>query len=373
MSPNLGRTKDVTKITSQPKQNSQPDQKIAASPAPLPTSQPLTTGNTGKESPVITRPNEQKATEQSITVRSLPPLDTRRDWIDYTQIGLTLLLFAVAIWQIVLLRHTLRATTTAAKAARANASAASANARATEAYVIAANKSANAADRSVGIMETQRDTLDKQHAAIVQQAGYMADGLAETRNANATAAIALLVSQRAERAYISISHSSKGLQKQNPPLETPGRQVVLRISNGGKTPAKIDGGIIELTHKHNLKAVPFAPNTASANPGPTRIVGTFLHAGGTYPSTNYFYADEYSGRESQIKNGEMYLAGYVEYTDIFKVRHRAGYCRRVIADEHVTAGQTNLRFDHISAPHNYDIEIDDEGQPKQKSEPEDQS
>jgi hypothetical protein len=62
-----------------------------------------------------------------------------------------------------------------------------------------------------------------------------------------------------------------------------------------------------------------------------------------------------------VENGTatLYLLGYVEYTDQFKHRHRGGYARRY----EQSRLKNNLLF-VTKRGYNYDIEIDEQGNPK---------
>lgn len=64
---------------------------------------------------------------------------------------------------------------------------------------------------------------------------------------------------------------------------------------------------------------------------------------------------------AQINAGEMGLVGWLYYVDAFGVRHRAGYARHI--NPTIQTGN-NLTWDHASARHNYDEELDEQGRPK---------
>lgn len=126
LQPLPGGTKGIAQASSQSQEKGKGQQQPPAQTV-APTPNQTKASNASPETAQIAARDQQQATEQTVSVRSIPPVDTRRDWIDYTQIVFTFVLIAVAIWQITLLRETLTATTTAAQAARDNATAASAN------------------------------------------------------------------------------------------------------------------------------------------------------------------------------------------------------------------------------------------------------
>ena len=69
---------------------------------------------------------------------------------------------------------------------------------------------------------------------------------------------------------------------------------------------------------------------------------------------------------TEIRNGErnLWILGYVDYIDAFHVRHRAGYARKYFR------GWDKPGIDCLvieaQEGYNYDIEIDEKGQPKKK-------
>jgi hypothetical protein len=93
-----------------------------------------------------------------------------------------------------------------------------------------------------------------------------------------------------------------------------------------------------------------------------QVPGTFLHAREGYTSKNFFpYGN--AEEEAIIAQGRAWVFGCVEYSDVFGSRHRAGYCRWV--NPAVSNGKNNLVFDAVSARYNYDMDIDEDGQPRQ--------
>jgi hypothetical protein len=107
VSPNPRRSQSVAN-NSTPKQDSKnSDQNPPISNSVINTAKPE---NTSRKSPEITSESNQQPKEQVVTVKNLPILSISRDVLDYSGLILTVLLIGIAIWQIVLLKRTIRAT-----------------------------------------------------------------------------------------------------------------------------------------------------------------------------------------------------------------------------------------------------------------------
>ena len=116
--PEPRRTDRVTDPAENAETGSNSQEEPSAAPA---IAEPFASGNAQQEGAQVTAPDEQQPHDQSVTVRSLPTIQVGRGWIDYSQIGLTLLLIALGVWQLVLLRRTVRETRKAADAATKSA------------------------------------------------------------------------------------------------------------------------------------------------------------------------------------------------------------------------------------------------------------
>jgi len=299
--PEPRRTDSITQAPDKPQKPSDAKQQPATVSAPVTQSgQPA---DASKQSPVVTTKNERQTTEQTVSVRSLPTIDTRRDWVDFSQILLTLFLLGIAIWQIVLLKRTVDATKNAANAAKDNATAASDNA-----------------------------------AAAVESAR--------------TAAAALATHKEIERAYISLTHqkvfinymgTTDGLR--GPDMSRPysiGLTVVVR--NTGRTPGDLLGGFIGW----RIGESPGIPDVTRVL---NNLTPAFLLATKTV-SFGLTIREDAEAMERLIvrRDGSdhLWLIGEVDYADRFGQLHTAGYGRRFNPDP------PSFVFTSETGPFNYD-------------------
>lgn len=110
------RTADATGTSQQPSAtNETPARPDAAEPKTAPPS------NATDDSTRVAVPDKKQAEDQFVTVRRLPRIDVAKDWIDYSQIALSLILLAVQVVQLIFLGQTVAATEAAAKAAKESA------------------------------------------------------------------------------------------------------------------------------------------------------------------------------------------------------------------------------------------------------------
>jgi len=79
--------------------------------------------NTGPPATAIAAHDEKETQDQPVTVRGMPVIDVSRDWIDYTQWIVTLILLVFGIYNVILVERTLVATKIAAIAAKTSADA----------------------------------------------------------------------------------------------------------------------------------------------------------------------------------------------------------------------------------------------------------
>jgi hypothetical protein len=88
---------------------------------PPPVADPAKADDTTTKRAEIAGADKQQPKDQAVSVRSMPDLSVHRDWIDVSGIVLTLVILAATIWQLCLLRRTLKATERAARAAQRSA------------------------------------------------------------------------------------------------------------------------------------------------------------------------------------------------------------------------------------------------------------
>ena len=189
--------------------------------------------------------------------------------------------------------------------------------------------------------------------------------------------------QAVERAYIGIHHrhsgdtddswdfsfyptrKSKGLPDPNDG-RTPYR-LDIRVANSGQTPAQIHGGGVRAVP--HLDRVGFnCPSLQEITEERGHIPGNFLHAGDRYrlKITLSLSPDEIQA----LQIGELWVSGFVEYSDTFRAKHRAGFCRRVNPEikpktrfnlqeraKIVTTWKNNLFVDRTCERYNYDQRI----------------
>ena len=115
--PEPRRTQSVTEAPSQAEQEGNPEQEPASDPAAAP--QPFKTEEAREQAVDVPAHNEQQPQSRLVTVGRLPAVDVQRDWFAVTQIATTAVPLVFAVWQLKLLRKTLKATEQAADAAKA--------------------------------------------------------------------------------------------------------------------------------------------------------------------------------------------------------------------------------------------------------------
>ncbi len=165
-----------------------------------------------------------------------------------------------------------------------------------------------------------------------------------------------------ERAYVKMSHRRPGVV-----FPDDGTcKLALEIKNFGRTPATVTRVLVRglvLFHRHSLPAVP------DYTEGAQYEVNVFLVTKDAFYYTTATGAFK-EGDLAYVKNGQrkLYLYGYVEYTDAFGERHRAGYAKVYDHTRDVRAPgvsdkkfkkRTNLVF-VAQEGYNYDICLDED-------------
>jgi hypothetical protein len=208
------------------------------------------------------------------------------------------------------------------------------------ALVIIGTAAAFIALRTLGTIRKQTDGVLVQARASIKAA----------RAADITAQSALL----AQRSWVDISHSS-------PPGLIIGSDIRYHfvVKNHGKTPARVTPlhDFLSLGHTDDdLPAIPPYGRPPSEAPHmilmPNETIGVGPHVRPLFPPEDM----------QRIAHGErvLWVLAYQDYIDWSGIRHRAGYCRRYVP----SLTQNNLVF--VDRPgYNYDIEIDEQGNPTQ--------
>jgi hypothetical protein len=156
----------------------------------------------------------------------------------------------------------------------------------------------------------------------------------------------------AERAYVDISHDPPGLQMGND------IRFSVTIRNHGRTPAYVSSPLMIL-------AISEIPNLPPQLPYGSTVIQptTFLMPGQTFHKWELF--PQFPEVDVQMINSgqrTLWLFGYVDYRDTFRALHRGGYARRYIPTP-LPGSTNNLVF--VSEPgYNYDIRIDEQGNPQ---------
>ena len=142
--------------------------------------------------------------------------------------------------------------------------------------------------------------------------------------ASALFALALFLNNRkVERAYVKISHPSPGIRQ----LDSSGNiWLKISIKNYGRTPARVTNVVIKPVVVPRGDQLPIVPDytVQHEDPNPQAFLVTddevFLDRG--YKIT----PDEMFKVKSHLS--DLYMIGYVDYTDQFDQHHRAGYARK---------------------------------------------
>ena len=138
----------------------------------------------------------------------------------------------------------------------------------------------------------------------------------EAARAAKAAADTVGLMQRAERAYVTISHKPPGLDFQD--LDGHAK-VIVDVKNCGRTPATVTAVHLEL-QKFGVENPP--PDHPVYHPHERHSkAGSFL------VTNSNFLRVQIMPIHDREENGEFWLFGYVDYVDIFDQRHRGGYAR----------------------------------------------
>jgi hypothetical protein len=137
-----------------------------------------------------------------------------------------------------------------------------------------------------------------------------------------------------ERAYIKLAHSKA--------LEHDGQgsfSVMMQARNTGRTPATVTDVVVKPLLLSNAMSLPSNPDYKRSGGEPRGaflVVNTHMNFTETFRMPQPFVA--------QIEDGRLrlYLLGYVDYIDVFGIRHRAGYAR--LYEPSVELGKNNLSF-----------------------------
>lgn len=131
--------------------------------------------------------------------------------------------------------------------------------------------------------------------------------------------------RRSERAYVTISHEPPGLELTKPVGYA---SFVIKIENSGRTPATVTDVLLKLEWFGDKNPAPNQPDYQKE--GPRGEVGYFLVAG-----SNFIHNGSMRMPGGDVADNELWLYGYVDYTDEFGQCHRSGYARTYRADRNL--------------------------------------
>lgn len=194
---------------------------------------------------------------------------------------------------------------------------------------------------------------------------------ADSANTNATALML------AERAYVKMSHRSPGVIFLDAPTTEDGGRVMARIGfqidNWGRTPARVERTYARILSVHPDEKPPSSPEYRQGTQ--EMYAGVFLVSAENF--TNVIESPIPGGAYTKLKSGKfnLYVIGYVDYSDIFHKHHRAGYARKYepeIDEKAMKAGlwddRNNLVFVNFPG-YNYDRERSQDGNDQRDEKP----
>ena len=149
-----------------------------------------------------------------------------------------------------------------------------------------------------------------------------------------------------ERAYVTMSHEPPGL---NVTIKREHAVVTIEIKNYGRTPATVTDLLLQLDRFGEDNPAPDKPKYRTD--APRTNVGAFLVA-----DTSIFHTWVLPNPNEGDGN-ELWLFGYVDYSDAFGQHHRAGYARTYRDSANISGKANNLFFVNKDG-WNYDKSID---------------
>jgi hypothetical protein len=133
----------------------------------------------------------------------------------------------------------------------------------------------------------------------------------------------LLHNRQVERAYVKISHPSPGIRQLDPSGNI---WLEVSIKNYGKTPARVTDVVIKPVVIPHDDQLPTVPDYTVQFEGPKPKA--FLVADDEFFLSRFYKITP--DERSKVVNlqSDLYMIGYVDYTDQFDQRHRGGYARQ---------------------------------------------
>ena len=188
--------------------------------------------------------------------------------------------------------------------------------------------------RTLGAMRRQADSMDDQ-AGLLKESVAAANSNAQAASENAVAAQEnvklvrdqLRATQIAERAWVVPIIGS--IQE----TENKGTfQIVCELTNNGRTPAWVTAAGSVGMVLSNGKELPTVPSYTLM--GPFTKKGTLLAVGGSLPQGFPLSNDVLAKAVKQ--EIMLFVAGFIEYTDIYGEAHRTSYCHQLKRSQDLT-------------------------------------
>jgi len=173
----------------------------------------------------------------------------------------------------------------------------------------------------------------------------------------------------AERAYVKMSHKPPGLRIGH---EGAGDyRLDLEVTNFGRTPAMVTDVLVKLIALPPGQLLPLAPDYRLYH-NPHASLKAFLVTNDTFTFTGWWgwpILTKLIGEIRSTTDEELYVVGYVNYTDAFGNRYRSGYARKYDSwqdfwdqtddpSREIYRHRNNLVF-VTQEGYNYDICLDD--------------
>jgi hypothetical protein len=152
--------------------------------------------------------------------------------------------------------------------------------------------------------------------------------------------------EKAERAYVKISHKEPGVF-----FDSAGR-VTVEVRNHGRAPASVTDIVLKALFLKKGQGLPVKPDYSMARTAPTNtaflVTNDYIYTGLKIPNL--------ADREKELRSGDevMYVIGYVDYIDSFGGHHRGGYARVYVpkstSNNLLFAGYRAYNYDRVRVP-----------------------
>jgi hypothetical protein len=175
----------------------------------------------------------------------------------------------------------------------------------------------------------RQNRLFRSQNAIIEAQSSIMDAQRATNEAT------LATMREIERAYVTMSHQLPGIEPKSERVSAEDNRwrhrltVGITVQNNGNTPARVTRCLIQVVMTNDdFPAVPDY-NESLARPGYVSLVKDDSYTISTPYEFHSTGTKSFSAafRELAVHGHRLYVIGYVDYTDKFDDRHRAGYGR----------------------------------------------